>query len=227
MRRSSLPLAAVLALGLPGALACANGPDLAPSPDATETGVFVARRAVWAMVPLREPERLFIRKACPPDAVPPDAIRSLAELKDERLNTHMPAGQVVRKADLLRPEQAGGGPLPPKRSSCSVRVPRDPFVCGQLRPGMRVDVDASIETADGRTTRRVLTDVLVVRIDPAPAEGKPAEGPHADAQGPEAGGGESIGHRGLTGQHHLQTHFVAETDALCFRRGDWGSRTGC
>jgi Flp pilus assembly protein CpaB len=178
MRHPLLALAStVLSVGLLGTPTSANDPDRAPTTDAKENKVLVARRAVSPLMLIREPERLFVWKPCPPDAVPPDAIRSFADLKGERLNKPLPAGQVVRKADVLTKEQAGGSSLPPLRRLVALRLPRDAFACDQLRPGMRVDLYVTMETADGRTTRRLLTNVPVRCVDPDPSKGKPAAGP--------------------------------------------------
>lgn len=163
----------------------------------------VAQATVKAVVPVvdvpaRRPLRatMFAVRSFQADAVPKDAVSTLAELDGKVSRTALHAGQPIARADTVARSAELGlafAVRPPRRA---VTVALDPVigVNGFPKPGDRVDVLASFTTPDGMVTRTVLEDVEIlaygaeVQAGAAAPAGKPAG---SDAKSQPAANGSS------------------------------------
>ncbi len=125
--------------------------------------VIVAMVRVPAWCSIKHPEEIFTRRLCRPEKVPPDAIRRLEELRDQRLSTPLYSGEIVRKSNIVKSEDVGQThqPWTPRPFTLTIHNNRNGSPQAIL-PGSRVGIYRRIEHS-GKLKDRVI--VRNARVD--------------------------------------------------------------
>jgi pilus assembly protein CpaB len=127
--------------------------------------VVVAKQKVSPMVLIKEPEKHFELREFPESVAPKKALKSLDDLKDQRLNKPLAEDAPVTADDMLNKEQVGlPAMLPQGTHAVAIKVNAESLVGGFVLPGSHVDV---ISTTRGQEAQSqiILQDMLVLAVD--------------------------------------------------------------
>ncbi len=129
--------------------------------------VVVAKQKVNAMVPIKDPEKYFELREFPESVAPKKALKSLDDIKDQRLNKHVAEDAPVTSDDILNKEQVGlSGNLPPGMRAVAIKVTAESLAGGFVLPGTHVDVVATTRgNAAEAQAQIILQDMLVLAVD--------------------------------------------------------------
>jgi pilus assembly protein CpaB len=138
----------------------------APPTDA-KVAVVVAKQKVSPMVLIKEPERYFELKDYPEGLAPRKALKTLEDIKDQRLNKSVTEEEIVTYDHVLNKEQAGlPAELPTGTRAVAIKVNPESLVGGFVLPRSRVDVMfTSRGGAADAQTKVLLQDMLVLAVD--------------------------------------------------------------
>jgi pilus assembly protein CpaB len=139
----------------------------APAPVDSKVQVVVAKQKVSAMVLIKDPEKYFELKEFPDGLAPKKALRSLDEVKDQRLNKAVTDEEIVTSDHLLNKEQAGmPAELPPGTRAVAIKVNPESLAGGFVLPKTRVDVLFTLRGGPTEAlTKVILQDMLVLAVD--------------------------------------------------------------
>jgi pilus assembly protein CpaB len=127
--------------------------------------VLVARVRVPGWTPLNEPEKYFEVKMLAESAVPKKSLRSLEEVKGQRLNKPLDPERAAMQDDLLSKEQQSlVDSLAPGMRAIAVRVNPESLAGGFVLQGSRVDVMWTTRSSDA-SSQIILQSMLVLAID--------------------------------------------------------------
>ncbi len=137
------------------------------TPTENKVTVVVARQKVSPMVLIKEPEKYFELREFPESVAPKKALKSLDEIKDQRLNKPLAEDAPVTSDDVLNKEQAGlSAQLPQGTRAVSIKVTAESSASGFILPGSHVDVVATTRgSAKEAKSQIILQDMLVLAVD--------------------------------------------------------------
>jgi Flp pilus assembly protein CpaB len=131
-------------------------------PSEAKVKVLVAKLKVSPWVPIKEPEKFFVEKEVPESVAPRKALKSLAEVKDQKLCKVVNEESIVTTDDLLNKDQASLAHLmKPGQRAIALKVSAETLDGNRVRPGDRVDV---VSTLRGGETRTILQGVMVLAV---------------------------------------------------------------
>jgi pilus assembly protein CpaB len=137
--------------------------------DDTKVSVVVAKQRVSAWIPIKDPDKYFALKEIPEMAAPKKSLKSLDDLKDQRLSKPLGEDEYVTQDHLVNKDMAGvEGVLPPGTRAMAIKVNAECLVGGFVRPSAHVDiVYASRGGGTEANARIILQDMLVLAVDQA------------------------------------------------------------
>jgi pilus assembly protein CpaB len=129
--------------------------------------VVVSKGKVSAFQPIKDPEKYFTVKEVPESAAPKKAVKSLEDIKDQRLARSLVEDEYLTTDHLLNKDLEGmEGLLPKGMRAVAIKVNPESLVGGFVRPNSHVDV---IFTPRGNaadvTSKVILQDMLVLAVD--------------------------------------------------------------
>jgi pilus assembly protein CpaB len=129
--------------------------------------VVVAKQRVAAMVLIKEPDKYFELRDFPESVAPKKSLKSLDDVKDQRLNKHVAEDSPVTSDDILNKEQIGlAGSLPAGTRAVAIKVNAESLVGGFVLPGTRVDVVSTTRGGAAEAQSQIiLQDMLVLAVD--------------------------------------------------------------
>jgi pilus assembly protein CpaB len=138
-----------------------------PPPSENKVGVVVVKQKAPPYVQIKDPEKYFEIKEFPENVAPKKALRSLDEVKDQRLNKPLAEEEVVTQDHLLNKDQAGlAYELPHGTRAVAIKVNPESLVGGFVLPKTRVDVlFTSRGGAAEAQSKVILQDMLVLAVD--------------------------------------------------------------
>jgi pilus assembly protein CpaB len=135
--------------------------------DEARVTVLVAKQKVPGWVLIKDPDKYFEIKEFPEGVAPKKALKSLEEVKDQRLNKPVAEEAFVTTDDLLNKEQAGlAGNMPVGMRAVALKVNAESLAGGFVLPGSRVDVVSTLRggVADSQS-QIILQNMLVLAVD--------------------------------------------------------------
>jgi pilus assembly protein CpaB len=127
--------------------------------------VVVAKQKVSPMVLIKEPEKFFELREFPESVAPKKGLKSLDELKDQRLSKPLAEDSPVTADDVLNKEQMGlPAKLPPGTHAVAIKVNAESLVGGFVLPGSHVDVISTTRGGEAQS-QIILQDMLVLAVD--------------------------------------------------------------
>jgi pilus assembly protein CpaB len=135
--------------------------------DDTKVTVVVAKQRVSAWQQIKEPEKYFGLKEIPEMAAPKKALKTLEELKDQRLSKPLGEDEYVTQDHLVNKEMAGLEiALPKGTKAMAIKVNQESLVGGFVRPASRVDILYASRGGSGEAYSQILLqDMLVLAVD--------------------------------------------------------------
>jgi pilus assembly protein CpaB len=129
--------------------------------------VLISKKKVPAYEVLKNPENYFEEKDVPEGTYPAKCLKSLDEVRGQRLGKAKSEEEAVFKDDILT--SAGSGiiaNLPEGQRAMAIRVNPETLVGGFVLPGSRVDVIATFANSTGEVTAEtIMQNVLVLAVD--------------------------------------------------------------
>jgi pilus assembly protein CpaB len=140
-----------------------------PAPE-TKITVLVAKQKVPAWVLIKDPEKYFLEKEVPESAVPRKALKSFAEVKDQRLSKPLNEEEYVIQDNLLNKEQQGlSFSMPPGTRAIAVKVTAESQVAGFIMPGSHVDIVSTLRGGPtDAVSKIIMQNMLVLAVDSNP-----------------------------------------------------------
>ncbi len=129
--------------------------------------VVVAKQRVSPMLLIKEPEKYFELREFPESVAPKKALKSLDDVKDQRLNKHVTEDTPVTSDDVMNKEQMGlSGSLPAGTRAVAIKVNAESLVGGFVLPGTHVDVVSTTRGGGAEAQSQIiLQDMLVLAVD--------------------------------------------------------------
>lgn len=142
--------------------------DRKQSGEENRIAVVVAKQRVSAYTQIKEPEKFFTLKEVPESAAPKKALKSLEEIKDQRLGRPMLEDEYLTADHILNKEMLGlEAELPKGTRAVTIKVDPQSVVAGFVRPNSHVDVLFTTRggnTADAHS-EVILQNMLVLAVD--------------------------------------------------------------
>ncbi len=127
--------------------------------------VLMAKVKVPGWTPIKEPEKFFEVKMLPVSAVSKSSLKSLDDVKDQRLNKPLDAERAAMQSDLLSKEQQSlADSLAPGMRAIAVKVSPETIAGGFVLQGSRVDVVCTTRNSNP-TAKVFLQGMLVLAVD--------------------------------------------------------------
>jgi pilus assembly protein CpaB len=127
--------------------------------------VLMAKVKVPGWTPIKEPEQFFEVRMLPESAVSKSSLKSLDEVKGQRLNKPLEAERAALQGDLLTKEQQSlADSLAPGMRAIAVKVNAESIAGGFVLQGGRVDVVCVTRNSDP-TAQVFLQGMLVLAVD--------------------------------------------------------------
>jgi pilus assembly protein CpaB len=138
-----------------------------PPPQTVTKPVLVATKKVPMHTPIKEPEKFFVVKELPEEAVPKKALTSFDDIKGKRLSKSINEEAFVYVEDLLDPEKDGlSVRLAAGQRAVAIKVDAQSLVGGFVYPGARVDVICTVRRGDQDSESKILLqDMQVLAVD--------------------------------------------------------------
>jgi pilus assembly protein CpaB len=142
--------------------------DRGQKSDENKIAVVVAKQRVSPYVQIKDPEKYFALKEVPEGAAPKRAIKTLEEIKDQRLGKPMAEDEYLTTDHILNKDMLGlEAELPKGMRAVSIKVNPESVVSGFVRPNSRVDVMFTTRggNADTANAQVILQNMLVLAVD--------------------------------------------------------------
>jgi pilus assembly protein CpaB len=132
-----------------------------------KVSVVVAKQKVSPMILIKEPNNQFELKEFPEGLAPKKALKSLDDVKDQRLNKAVSEEEIITADHLLNKDQAGmSAELPPGTRAVAIKVNPESLVGGFVLPKTRVDILFTLRGGPTEAqTKLLLQDMLVLAVD--------------------------------------------------------------
>lgn len=137
---------------------------------ATDAGAQPGQRYVVAARPIGPGQRITAGDLTSLTADLPSALRSQAFSDPDEVIDTVALGPLA-PGDLLQAGSLAGASGTPDEREVSIAVEKDWAVAGRLRPGDHIDVFVTEDGAEGPTSRRVLADAAIRRLDSSEGDG--------------------------------------------------------